>query len=259
MLGTVVWSSLHSGVVVPLWNSPSIFTRPHLSFGYYGLTHLCSPTKVWKNFPVDTNNAQTLPHPNYCRHTRQVHKYPDSTISKVLTILKMWTITTLNCWKNWEYRTILLPMRYVHIGHFFYNINATVSSTNRLTCLYSDLNILCWTEKLINWQTDKLTDWQNQLLNSSTHVHAGQKEAPTVEEHCKHSTICLSCDKRWGWKWSGTSKHEAVLTAGLCEHSTPRLQNKTKFCHVPSDILTCHNTGIVCKYMCYLYFSLKKW
>ena len=44
----------------------------------------------------------------------------------------------------------------VHIGHFYYNVNATVSFGNRLTCLYSDL-------KIFNW-TDRLTDEQNHAI-----------------------------------------------------------------------------------------------
>ena len=69
-------------------------------------------------------------------HTCQVREYPDSTISKVLTILKWWMITTFN-------RKLLEKQRVenrfasyeVHIGHFFYNynVNAAVSSGNRLT------------------------------------------------------------------------------------------------------------------------------
>ena len=60
--------------------------------------------------------------------TRQIREYPDSTISKVLTILKWWVIMTLN-------RKLLEKQRIqnhfasyeVHIGRFFYNVNATVS------------------------------------------------------------------------------------------------------------------------------------
>ena len=63
--------------------------------------------------------------------TRQVCEYPDST---VLTILKWRMITTLN-------RKLLEKQRVsnrfasyeVHMGHFFYNVNATVSFGNRLT------------------------------------------------------------------------------------------------------------------------------
>ena len=66
--------------------------------------------------------------------TRQIWEYLDSTISKVLTILKWRMITTLN-------RKLLEKQRVqnrfasyeVHIGHFFYNINAAVSFGNRLT------------------------------------------------------------------------------------------------------------------------------
>ena len=52
----------------------------------------------------------------------------------------------------------------VHIGHFFYNVNATVSFGNR-----SDFKIFHWTDS----QTDRLTDRQNQLLNPFVHVWAG--------------------------------------------------------------------------------------
>ena len=63
-----------------------------------------------------------------------VREYPDSSISKVLTVLKWRMITTLN-------RKLLEKQRVqnrfasyeVHIGHFFYNINAAVSFGNRLT------------------------------------------------------------------------------------------------------------------------------
>ena len=65
--------------------------------------------------------------------TRQVCEYPDSNIFKVLTVLKWQMITMLNrkllekqrvqnCFASYE----------VHIGHFFYNIIATVSFGNRL-------------------------------------------------------------------------------------------------------------------------------
>ena len=59
----------------------------------------------------------------------QVREYPDSTISKVLTILKWWMRKLLekqrvqNRFASYE----------VHIGHFVYNVNATVSFGNRLT------------------------------------------------------------------------------------------------------------------------------
>ena len=59
--------------------------------------------------------------------TRQIREYPDSTISKVLTVLKRRMITMLN-------RKLLKKQRVqnhfasyeVHIGNFFYNVNTTV-------------------------------------------------------------------------------------------------------------------------------------
>ena len=60
-------------------------------------------------------------------------------------------------------------MRYVHIGHFFYNVNGNVIFGNRLTLsifrfpnfsLDKLTNKL--TDKLTNKLTDKLTDGQNQ-------------------------------------------------------------------------------------------------
>ena len=78
--------------------------------------------------------VQTMPGLHCIMDTRQVHEYPDSTISKVLTVLKWWMITMLN-------RKLLEKQRVknrfasyeVHIGHFCYNINAAVSFGNRLT------------------------------------------------------------------------------------------------------------------------------
>ena len=77
-----------------------------------------------------TNNRRTPP---YYGHT-SLREYPDSSISKVLTVLKWRMITTLN-------RKLLEKQRVqnrfasyeVHIGHFFYNINAAVSFGNHLT------------------------------------------------------------------------------------------------------------------------------
>ena len=65
--------------------------------------------------------------------TCQAHEYLESTISKVLTILKWRMITTLNrkllekqrlqnCFASYE----------VHIGHFLYNVNATFTFGNHL-------------------------------------------------------------------------------------------------------------------------------
>ena len=60
--------------------------------------------------------------------TRQVCEYSEST---VLTILKWRMITTLNR-KLLESRGYRITYE-VHIGHFFYNVNATVRFGNRLT------------------------------------------------------------------------------------------------------------------------------
>ena len=72
--------------------------------------------------------VQIMPELHRVIDTRQIREYPDSTISKVLTVLKWRMITTLN-------RKLLEKQRVqnrfasyeVHIGHFFYNVNATVS------------------------------------------------------------------------------------------------------------------------------------
>ena len=77
--------------------------------------------------PVGTM-VQIMPGLHRVIDMRQIREYPDSTISKVLTILKWRMITTLN-------RKLLEKQRVqnrfasyeVHIGHFFYNVNATVS------------------------------------------------------------------------------------------------------------------------------------
>ena len=68
--------------------------------------------------------VQTMPGLHCIMDTRQVHEYPDSTISKVLTVLKWWMITMLN-------RKLLEKQRVknrfasyeVHIGHFFLQCN----------------------------------------------------------------------------------------------------------------------------------------
>ena len=75
---------------------------------------------------------------------RQVRKYLDSTISKVLTDLKWRMITTFN-------RKLLGNQRiqnrfasnevHIAIGHFFfYNVNATVSFGNRLSPVYIQIS-----------------------------------------------------------------------------------------------------------------------
>ena len=76
---------------------------------------------------------------------RQVRKHPDSTIPKVLTVIKWRMITTFN-------RKLLEKQRVanhfasyeVHIDPFFDNANATVSFGNR------DLKTFYRTDKLTN-------------------------------------------------------------------------------------------------------------
>ena len=74
-----------------------------------------------------------MPGLHHVMNMGQVQEYPDFTISKVLTILKWWIMTTLN-------RKLLEKQRVenrfasykVHIGHFFLHVKATVSFGNRL-------------------------------------------------------------------------------------------------------------------------------
>ena len=75
-----------------------------------------------------------MPRLHFVIDMRQIHKYPDSTISKVLTVLKWRMITTLNR-KLLEKQRVQNRFAFyeVHIGHFFYNINAAVSFGNCLT------------------------------------------------------------------------------------------------------------------------------
>ena len=86
---------------------------------------------------------------------RHVREYLDSSMSKVLTVLKWRTITTLNrklmekqrvqnCFASYE----------VHIGHFFFfNINATVRFGNHLALSIFRLKMLHRTDR----QTDRQT------------------------------------------------------------------------------------------------------
>ena len=90
--------------------------------------------------------------------THQVREYPDSTISKVLIVLKWRMITTLNKKLLEKHRVQNLFASYeVHIGQFLYNVNATVS----LTLSKFRFKIFHRTDKL----RTKLTDGKNQLLN----------------------------------------------------------------------------------------------
>ena len=81
--------------------------------------------------------VQIIPELHHITNTHQVHKYPDSSISKVLTILKWQMTTTLkrkllekqrvqNCFASYE----------KYIGHFL---------QCQCYCQYSDLKIFHWT------------------------------------------------------------------------------------------------------------------
>ena len=113
---------------------------------------------------ISTNNRRTPP---YYGHA-SVREYPDSSMSKVLTVLKWRMITTLN-------RKLLEKQRVqnrfasyeVHIGHFFYNINAAVSFGNRLKpCLYSDFKIFHRTDR--QKKTDCLTPSRMRARGNET-------------------------------------------------------------------------------------------
>ena len=56
---------------------------------------------------------------------RQICEYPDSTISKVLTILK-WQIIMTKLLEKQRVQNRFASYE-IHIGHFFYNVNATIS------------------------------------------------------------------------------------------------------------------------------------
>ena len=67
--------------------------------------------------------VQIMPGLHHITDTHKVREYPDSTISKVLTVLKWWMITTFNrkllekqsvknCFASYEV--------HIHVGHFCY-------------------------------------------------------------------------------------------------------------------------------------------
>ena len=89
------------------------------------------PTSVWTSRHNGTNNAWTPLYPKYL-DTCHVCEYPNSTISKVLTVLKLWIITMLNR-KLLEKQRVQNHFASYEIGHFLYNVNATVSFVNCLT------------------------------------------------------------------------------------------------------------------------------
>ena len=121
-LGTAVLSSLHSDVVFPVVKLTFCL---HQNPFWLGLVWTNSPVFTPPGYrSVGTNNAQTPLYPKYL-NMRQVN--PDSTISKVLTVLKWWMIIMLNR-KLLEKQGVQnrFASYEVHIGHFFYNVNATV-------------------------------------------------------------------------------------------------------------------------------------
>ena len=105
------------------------------------------PSWIW----LVGTTVQIMPRLHHIMDTCQVGEFPDSTISKVLTVLKWQMITTFN-------RKLLEKQRVqnhfasyeVHIGPFFYNVNATVSFWNCLT-----LSIFRFQNFSLDWQTDR--------------------------------------------------------------------------------------------------------
>ena len=84
--------------------------------------------------PVGTT-AQIMSRLHHITDTYQVHKYPDSSISKVLTILKMaddHDVKKKTAGKA-EGTEPLCFLWEIHKSLFFYNVNATVSFGNHLT------------------------------------------------------------------------------------------------------------------------------
>ena len=120
--------------------------------------------------------------------TCQVHEYPDSSISNVLTALKWRMITTLN-------RKLLEKQRIknrfasyeVHIGHLFCNVNAAVR--NHLTL--STFRFKTFSTRLTDKLTKKLTDKQNQLLNPFTHACAGCKVSLRIPSFVNYVPYCM--------------------------------------------------------------------
>jgi len=99
--------------------------------------------------------VQIIPGLHRITDMHQVHEYPDSSISKILTILK-WQMTTILNRKLLEKQKVQnhFASYEKHIARsLFYNFNAIVSFGNRLTLSTFRFEIF--------HQTDKLTDRQN--------------------------------------------------------------------------------------------------
>ena len=144
---TAVLSSLHPGVVFNSSKLTLIFTRPHLGYGQYGLTHLISGYE-----PVGTT-VQIIPEFHQIIDTHQIREYPDPTISKVSTVLKQRMITMLNrkllekqrvqnCFASYE----------VHIGHFFLQRQRYSQFLKSFNPVYIQIS------KIFTGLTDRLTD-----------------------------------------------------------------------------------------------------
>ena len=98
-------------------HSCSIFTALWCGWSFVKLTFYIFTTPPSWIWPLGTT-VQIMLGLHHIVDTRQVREYPDSTISKVLTVLKWWTITMFN-------RKLLEKQRAqnrfasyeVHIGH----------------------------------------------------------------------------------------------------------------------------------------------
>ena len=87
---STVLSSLHSGVVVKF----TIYL--HQTPSWLWLVWTNSPVFTLTGYRLVATTAQIMPRLHHIMDTHQVREYPDSTISKILTLLKWQMITTLN-------------------------------------------------------------------------------------------------------------------------------------------------------------------
>ena len=92
-------------------HSCSIFTALWCGCSFVKLTFYLHHTPIMAL--ARWHNRQTMPGLHCITDTRQVCEYPDSTKSKVLTVLKWWMITMFNR-KLLEKQSVLLPMRYTY-------------------------------------------------------------------------------------------------------------------------------------------------
>ena len=130
-------------------HSSFIFTALWCGCSFINLAfylHHTPPSWLW----LVSTTVQIMPGLHRITNTCQVHEYPDSTISKVLTELKWKMITTFN-------RKLLEKQRVenrfeVHIGHFFYNVKFYRQFLKSLKPVYVQIS------KFFTGQTDRLTD-----------------------------------------------------------------------------------------------------